>query len=109
LIIVSHTTTGLYAGNYAYEYANDNLKSLGEIYVIERVGMSGSVWLTHSPMGRATAEYKNNTYYVTVRGAKGNLYGDVNDANDYPKKLAPPRSPVTFFYDGKKWRQVATR
>lgn len=109
LIIVSHTTTGLYAGNYAYEYADNNLKALGEIYVIEKVGMSGSVWLTRSPMGRATAEYKNNTYYVTVRGMTGSLYGHVNDATGLPKKLAPPRSPLTFSYDGVDWRPVATR
>ena len=109
LIIVSHTTTGLYAGNYAYEFADNNLKSLGEIYVIEKAGMSGSVWLTRSPMGRATAEYKNNTYYVTVRGMTGSLYGHVNDAAGLPKKLAPPRSPLTFSHNGVDWRPVDTR
>ncbi|MDT4952082.1 MAG: hypothetical protein QOJ02_220 [Acidobacteriota bacterium] len=108
LIIVSFSAgDGSDGGNYAYEYADNNFKSLGQIDVIEKLGMSGSVWITAHPIERATAEYKNNTYYVTVRG-KGSLYGD-SDAKGNPKKLAPPRSPITFFYDGKNWRPVATR
>lgn len=97
---------GSLAGHYAYEYADNNLKPLGEIAVIDKVGMSGSVWITNNSIGRATAEYKNNTYYVTVRG-QGSLY--VPKGMDNYKKIAPPRSPVTFFYDGVEWRQAATR
>jgi hypothetical protein len=97
---------GSLAGHYAYEYADNNLKPLGEIAVIDKVGMSGSVWLTNNSMARATAEYKNNTYYVTMRG-QGSLY--VSNGMDNYKKIAPPRSPVTYFYDGGTWRQVATR
>ncbi len=25
------------------------------------------------------------------------------------KKIAPPRKPVTFFYDGKKWQRVTAK
>lgn len=92
-----------------YEYADENFKPLGQIDVIEKVGMNGSVWQIDSPVGRATAEYKNNTYYLIVRGVRGSLYGGPADAKGNPKKLAPPRSPVTFFYDGKTWQQVATK
>jgi hypothetical protein len=67
-------------------------------------------------MEGAVAEYKTSAYYVTMRG-KGSLYRSVdvdpNKPADYSpgnttglKKIAPPRKPVTFFYDGKKWRQV---
>jgi hypothetical protein len=107
LIIVSHSAPdGSLAGHYAYEYAGNNLKSLGEIPVIDKMGMSGSVWITNNRIGLATAEYKNNTYFVTMRG-KGSLYESVVDGANY-KKIAPPRSPVTFTYDGRAWRSITT-
>jgi hypothetical protein len=110
LIIVSQSAgDGSFDNNYAYEYADNNLKPLGQFYVIEKIGMSGSVWITRSPLGRATAEYKNNTYYVTMRGLQGSLYGDAVVVNDNPKKLAPPRSPITFSYDGTDWQPVNIR
>jgi len=110
LIIVSLSSVdGDARLDLVYEYADNNFKPLGEIDVIEKVGMNGSMWLIDSPVGRATAEYKNNAYYVTVRGVRGSLYGGPADAKGNPKKLAPPRSPVTFFYDGKNWRPVATK
>jgi hypothetical protein len=107
LAIVSLSAAdGSLAGHYAYEYADNNLKLLGDIPVIDKLGMSGQVWITNNQIERAMAEYKNDTYYVTVRG-KGSLYQGFG--YDNYKKLAPPKSPVTFFYDGKEWRQVATR
>lgn len=107
LIIVSLSAPdGSLAGHYAYEYADDNLKPLGDIPVIDKLGMSGQVWITNNRIEAATAEYKNNAYYMTVRG-KGTLYQEFG--YDNYKKLAPPRSPVTFFHDGKEWRPVATR
>jgi hypothetical protein len=110
LIIVSLSSAdGDARLDLVYEYADNNFKPLGQIDVIEKVGMNGSVWQIDSPMGRATAEHKNNTYYVTVRGVRGGLYGGPTDAKGKPKKLAPPRSPVTFFYEGGTWRQVATK
>ena len=110
LIIVSLSSAdGDARLDLVYEYANDNFKPLGQIDVIEKVGMNGSLWQIDSPVGRATAEYKNNTYYVTVRGVRGNLYGGPTDAKGIPKKLAPPRSPITFQYDGAEWRPVAAR
>lgn len=110
LIIVSQSAPdGSFDSNYAYEYADNKLKPLGQFYVIEKVGMSGSVWITRSPLGRATAEYKNNTYYVTMRGMKGSLYGDVMVANGNPKKLAAPGAPITFSYDGADWQPVTVR
>lgn len=110
LIIVSQTAgDGSFDNNYAYEYADNKLKSLGELYVLEKIGMSGSVWITRSPVGRATAEYKNNTYYVTMRGMKGSLYGDTVVVNGIPKKLASPGTPITFTYDGADWRPVTVR
>jgi hypothetical protein len=97
---------GSLAGHYAYEYADNNLKPLGDIPVIDKLGMSGQAWITNNQIEGATAEYKNNTYYVTVRG-KGSLYQ--SSGYDNYKKLAPPKSPVTFFYDAKEWRPVAIR
>jgi hypothetical protein len=97
---------GSLAGHYAYEYSDNNLKSLGSIPVIDRLGMSGQVWITNNRIESATAEYKNNTYYVTMKG-KGSLYQD--SGYDNYKKLAPPKSPVTFFYEAKEWRPLNTR
>jgi hypothetical protein len=110
LIIVSQSAgDGSFDSNYAYEYADNRLKPLGQFYVIEKIGMSGSVWITRSPLGQATAEYKNSTYYVTMRGAKGSLYGDAAVVNGNPKKLASPRAPITFSYDGTDWQPVTVR
>jgi hypothetical protein len=105
LIVVSIMAfDGGFCGNYAFEYADNNLKSVGEIDVYDgRHGRGG--WQGYSPMERATAEYKNNTYYVTMRGV-GSLYGYTGSKD---KKIAPPRSPITFFYDRGDWRPVATR
>jgi hypothetical protein len=105
LIVVSIMAfDGGFCGNDAFEYADNNLKSIGGIDVYDgRHGRGG--WQGHSPMERATAEYKNNTYYVTMRGV-GSLYGYTGDKD---KKIAPPRSPITFFYNGADWRPVATR
>lgn len=97
---------GSLAGHFAYEYAGNNLKPLGDIPVIDKLSMSGQVWVTNNQLEGATAEYKNSNYYVTVRG-KGSLYHSLSYENN--KKIAPPRSPVTFFYDGKEWRPVATK
>ena len=91
-----------------YEYAENNFTPLGQLDVIEKVGMNGNLWRIDSPVARATAAHKNNTYYVTLRGAKGSLYGG-NDAKGNPKKLAPPKSPITFFYDKGTWRRAAGR
>jgi hypothetical protein len=68
--------------------------------------MSGQVWVTNNQIEGDTAEYKNNAYYMTMRG-KGTLY-QVFGYGKY-KKIAPPRSPVTFFYDGKEWRRVVAK
>jgi hypothetical protein len=97
---------GSLAGHYAYEYADNSLKPLGDIPVIDKLGMSGQVWVTNNQIEGATAEYKNNTYYLTVRG-KGSLY-QASGYDNY-KKLAPPKSPVTFIYGAKEWRPVATK
>jgi type III secretory pathway component EscS len=105
LIVVSIMAfDGGFCGNDVFEYADNNLKSIGGIDVYDgRHGRGG--WQGESPMGRATAEYKNNTYYVTMRGV-GSLYGYTGDKD---KKIAPPGSPITFFYNGADWRPVATR
>lgn len=105
LMIVSLSAPdGSLAGHYAYEYAGNNFKPLGDIPVIDKLGMSGQVWITNNQIEGDTAEYKNNAYYVTMRG-KGSLYHSLGYENN--KKLAPPKSPVTFFYDGKEWRPAA--
>lgn len=105
-IVTLSAPDGSLAGHYAYEYADNTLKSLGEIVVIDKIGMSGSVWITNNSLGRATAEYKNNAFYVTMRG-QGSLY--VPTGQDKYKKIAPPKSPVTFFHDKGTWRQVNTK
>jgi hypothetical protein len=108
LIVVSHSAPdGSFEGHYAYEYAGDKFKSLGEIPVIDKTGMSGSLWIINIQIGRATAEYKNSTYFVTVRG-KGSLFHPVGEGPKY-KKIASPGSPATFSYDGGEWRLVAAR
>jgi hypothetical protein len=105
LIVVSIMAfDGGFCGNDVFEYADNNLKSISGIDVYDgRHGRGG--WRGYSPMDRATAEYKNNTYYVTMRGV-GSLYGYTGDKD---KKIALPRSPITFFYNGADWRPVATR
>jgi hypothetical protein len=108
LIIVSHSAPdGSLGGHYAYEYAGNTLKPLGEIPVIDKMGMSGSVWVTNNQIDRATAEYKNNSYFVTMRG-KGSLYEPVGDSANF-KKIASPGAPATFTYDGGEWRSIVTR
>ena len=105
LIVVSiMAMDGGFCGNYAFEYADNNLKSIGEIDVYDgRHGRGG--WQGHSPMERATAEYKNNTYYRDNAWSGKPIW--LHRRKD--KKIAPPRSPITFFYDGADWRPVATR
>ena len=105
-IVTLSAGDGSLAGHYAYEYADNNFKPLGDIPVIDKLGMSGQVWITNNQIEGATAEYKNNNYQVTLRG-KGSLYHTLGYENN--KKLASPKSPVTFSYDGKEWQPVATR
>ncbi|MDT5120626.1 MAG: hypothetical protein QOC96_108 [Acidobacteriota bacterium] len=109
LIIVSLSSVdGDARLNLVYEYADSNFKPLGQIDVIEKVGMNGNLWRIANPVERATAKYQNNTYYVTVRGASGGLYDGSVDANGSPQRLALRGSPVTFFYEGGAWKQAAT-
>lgn len=107
LIIVSYAAPdGSLFGHVAYEYASNNLKPLGSIPVIDKLGMSGSVWITNNEIGAATARYKNNTYDVTIRG-KGTLYESRGYSNN--KRIASPGVPVTFSYLKGEWRLVAGR
>jgi hypothetical protein len=102
LILVSISAfDGGFCGNLAFEYVDQSLKPIGAIDVYDGVHGRGG-WQGHSPMERATAEYKNKTYYVTMRGV-GSLYGYTGGKE---KKIAPPRTPITFFYDGAEWRSV---
>jgi hypothetical protein len=108
LIIVSHSAPdGSLGGHYAYEYAGNTFKPLGEIPVIDKTGMSGSVWITNNRIDRATAEYKNSTYFLTMRG-QGSLYEPLGDGAN-SKKIASPGAPVTFSYEGGGWRRIVTR
>jgi hypothetical protein len=107
LIIVSYSAgDGSLFGHSAYEYADNNLKQLGDIPVIDKIGMSGSVWVTNNQIGLATAQYKNNTYYVTIRG-KGTLY----ESRGYNKnkRIASPGVPATYSYAKGEWRHVTGR
>lgn len=98
LVIVSMSSAdGDARMDVVYEFAGNNFKPLGEIGVIEKLGESGGVWMIDSPARRATAEYKNGSYYVTLRG-KGSLHLG-------RKKIARAGSPVTFFYNGREWQQ----
>ena len=101
LIIVSAALIDGFITNYVFEYAGDDLKSLDEIHVIENVSENGVYTGSYNPMRQATAEYKNNSYYVTMRGKKSLFNGE--------KKIAPPGKPITFFYDGKTWRQAGKK
>jgi hypothetical protein len=109
MVVSSGFADGGFVGDSAYEYAGNTLRGLGEIGVYAKVGED----LPFSPMEGAVAEYKTSAYYVTMRG-KGSLYRSVDFDPNKPadsglKKIAPPRKAVTFFYDGKKWRQVTAR
>jgi hypothetical protein len=111
LVMVSHSwADGGFGGNLAFEYADNNLKSLGEIAVFELPNRSaGDFTLGHSPMGRATAEYKNNAYHLTMRGVGGSLYKPQQSDSTKYDKIASSGAPITYFYDGKDWKQVATK
>lgn len=106
MVVSSGFADGGFVGDNAYEYAGNKLRSLGEIGVYDKVGED----LPFSPMEGAVAEYKTSAYYLTMRG-KGSLYRADNSPHNTTglKKIAPPRKPVTFFYDGKSWRQAATK
>jgi hypothetical protein len=106
MVVSSGFADGGFVGDNAYEYAGNKLRWLGEIGVYDQVGED----LPFSPMEGAVAEYKTSTYYVTMRG-KGSLYrADYSPGNTRSlKKIAPPGKPVTFFSDGKTWRQVAKK
>lgn len=101
LIIVSAALIDGFITNYVFEFAGNDLKSLDELPVIENVSENGAYTGSYTPMGQATAVYKNNAYYVTMRGKKSLFEGE--------KKIAPPRTPITYFYDGKTWRQVGAK
>jgi hypothetical protein len=111
MVVSSGFADGGFVGDNAYEYAGNKLRWLGEIGVYDKVGED----LPSSPMEGAVAEYKTSAYYVTMRG-KGSLYRSVDvdpnkPADDSPgnttglKKIASPRKPVTFFYNGKEWQR----
>jgi hypothetical protein len=106
MVVSSGFADGGFVGDNAYEYAGNKLRWLGEIDVYDKVGED----LPSSPMEGAVAEYKTRAYYMTVRG-KGGLYRADNSSGNTTglKKIAPPGKPVTFFYDGKKWRQVTAK
>lgn len=123
LIVTSfNAPDGGFCGNYAFEYKDGNLKPIGEVPVYDGTHGAGA-HQGHSPMERATAEYRNNTYYVTMRG-EGSLYALTRDSGSYTatyrngklvsespkdKKLAPPRSSVTFFFNGSMWQPLRSR
>ena len=106
MVVSSGFADGGFVGDSAYEYAGNKLRWLGEIGVYDKVGED----LPFSPMEGAVAEYKTSAYYVTIRG-KGRLYRADNSPGNTTglKKIAPPGKPVTFFSDGKTWRQVAKK
>ncbi len=96
---------GGFCGNYAFEYKNESLKAIGEINVFDIPHEDEREYGTifgRSPFENATAEFRDNIYYITMRG-KGNLYASGND-NRNARKLAPREIPVTYFYDGTTWR-----
>lgn len=99
LIIVSIAAfDGAYCGTSPFEYKDGKLKSLGGIDVYDGVHGRGG-WQGHSPIENATAEYRQDTYYVTLRG-RGNLYS----LDEKERKLANRRQPLVFFFDGKTFQ-----
>lgn len=98
LIVLSIAAAdGGYCGNYFLEYKEQSLKYLGDIAVYDGVHGKGG-YQGHSPFENlASAEFKQNTYYITIRG-RGSLYGGDE------KRLARPRVPITYFYDGKEFK-----
>lgn len=107
LIILSISAfDGGYCGNFPFEFKGNNLTALGDIPVYDGVHGPGG-YQGHSPIETALAEFKENTYFVTMRG-RGSLYGD----ND--KRLARPKIPITYYFDSKtpqsaseaRWKRV---
>jgi Tol biopolymer transport system component len=101
---------GGFCGNYAFEYKNESLKAIGELNVFDIPNEDEREYGTifgRSPFENATAEFRDNIYYITMRG-KGNLYASGND-NRNARKLATRGIPITYFYDGTTWRPSGGR
>lgn len=102
-----HAGDSGFCGNYAFEYKDESLKSLGEIgvfYVTPKDEQESGTAFGQSPISRATAEFRDNTYYIIMRG-EGNLYAGSYD-NRNPRRIAPRGVPVTYFFDRTIWRPV---
>ncbi len=102
IILAIAAADGGYCGNYLLEYKEQSLKYLGDISAYDAVHGKGG-FQGHSPIENlTTVEFKQDTYYVTIRG-RGNLYGGAED-----KRLARARTPITYVYDGKEFRLSPT-
>lgn len=99
IIATMRAGDGGVVGNFVFEYVGGRLKGLGGIAVSDRVQRENYI-AEQSPIDRAVAEYKGNTYYVTLIGE-----GDLYSLDERDKKLASRRSPLTFYFDGKTWRR----
>ena len=97
LIILSISAfDGGYCGSFPFEFKGDKLTAMGDIPVYDGVHGRGG-FQGHSPIETATAAFRQNTYYVTMRG-RGSLYGDKD------QRLARPRIPLTYYFDGKTFQ-----
>jgi hypothetical protein len=83
-----------------FEFKNTRLKYLGPLTVVKKERPTGVHGDYTDPLENAAAEFKANTYYVTM---KGNLYS-VWGSGTQERKIATPNSPVTYYFDGKKFR-----
>lgn len=100
VLLISSSTAGdgSFFGNSALEYMGSGLRDMGAIKVSDvRVNRNNPEGWVYSPMDQATAEYRNNTYYVTMIG-KGRLEGEGVQASR--------GAPLTYFYAGNEWLPV---
>jgi hypothetical protein len=101
LILSNSAPDGGFCGNWIYEFKGDNWTPAGEIDVYDAVHGDGA-FQGHSPIeSGATARFANGKYYVTMRG-RGALR---SLSQDDDRVLARHGVPLTFFYDGVRWRK----
>lgn len=97
LVVSNSAPDGGFCGNWAYEVRGGSWKTLGELDIYDAPHGKGG-FQGHSPMERATAKYVSGKYYLTMRG-EGKLYS-------FDDKLLANRGvPLTYYYDGTKWRK----
>lgn len=99
VLIIAETEAEEFGGLEAFEFKDRNLKYLGPLSVAKKEKNAIDEDEFVNPLKDAIAEFKGNTYYITM---KGDLYLNWDGPNK--RKIGTPNSAVTFYYDGKRFR-----